>query len=104
MTAKCGVTGSIETEENFHFSQRRAVFEIGWREFGQDLELRASSDQRTIFNLGSACCSLSTPASVTLVPLRTRVWRLGYFNCSRPASLTAVLLSLRIWRPLSARR
>ena len=26
--------------KNFHFSQRRAVFEIGWKEFGQDLELR----------------------------------------------------------------
>jgi hypothetical protein len=26
--------------EHLHFSQRRAVFEIGWREFGQDLELR----------------------------------------------------------------
>ena len=26
--------------EHFHFSQRRAVFEIGWKEFGQDLELR----------------------------------------------------------------
>jgi hypothetical protein len=26
--------------ENFHFSQRRAVFEIGWKEFGRDLELR----------------------------------------------------------------
>jgi len=26
--------------ENFHFSQRRAIFDIGWREFGQDLELR----------------------------------------------------------------
>jgi hypothetical protein len=26
--------------ENFHFSQRRSVFEIGWKEFGQDLELR----------------------------------------------------------------
>jgi hypothetical protein len=26
--------------ENFHFSQRRAVFEIGWKEFGQDSELR----------------------------------------------------------------
>ena len=26
--------------ENLHFSQRRAVFEIGWKEFGQDLELR----------------------------------------------------------------
>ncbi len=26
--------------ESFHFSQRRAVFEIGWKEFGQDLELR----------------------------------------------------------------
>ncbi len=23
-----------------HFSQRLAVFEIGWKEFGQDLELR----------------------------------------------------------------
>ena len=28
------------TLENFHFSQRRAVFEISWKEFGQDLELR----------------------------------------------------------------
>lgn len=26
--------------EQFHFSQREAVFEIGWREFGHDLELR----------------------------------------------------------------
>jgi hypothetical protein len=26
--------------ETFHFSQRRAVFEIGWKEFGMDLELR----------------------------------------------------------------
>jgi hypothetical protein len=26
--------------ECFRFSQRRAVFEIGWKEFGQDLELR----------------------------------------------------------------
>jgi hypothetical protein len=26
--------------ENVHFSQRRAVFEISWKEFGQDLELR----------------------------------------------------------------
>jgi hypothetical protein len=26
--------------ENFHLSQRRAVFEISWKEFGQDLELR----------------------------------------------------------------
>ena len=26
--------------ENFLFSQRRAVFEIGWKEFGRDLELR----------------------------------------------------------------
>ena len=26
--------------ESFHFSQRRAVFEIGWKEFGHDLELR----------------------------------------------------------------
>ena len=26
--------------EHFHFSQRRAVFEIGWKEFGRDLELR----------------------------------------------------------------
>ncbi len=26
--------------ERFHFSQREAVFEIGWKEFGQDLELR----------------------------------------------------------------
>jgi hypothetical protein len=25
---------------HFHFSQRRAVFEIGWRESGQELELR----------------------------------------------------------------
>ncbi len=28
------------TLENFHFSQSRAVFEISWKEFGQDLELR----------------------------------------------------------------
>ncbi len=28
------------TMENFHFSQRRAVFEISWKQFGQDLELR----------------------------------------------------------------
>lgn len=26
--------------ERFHFSQRDAVFEIGWKEFGRDLELR----------------------------------------------------------------
>jgi hypothetical protein len=26
--------------ENFHFSQMRAIFEIGWKEFGQELELR----------------------------------------------------------------
>ena len=26
--------------EHFHFSQRRQVFEIGWKEDGQDLELR----------------------------------------------------------------
>jgi hypothetical protein len=26
--------------EHFHFSQREAIFEIGWKEFGQDLELR----------------------------------------------------------------
>jgi hypothetical protein len=26
--------------ENFHFSQLRQVFEIGWKEFGKDLELR----------------------------------------------------------------
>jgi hypothetical protein len=26
--------------ENLHFSQMRAIFEIGWKEFGQYLELR----------------------------------------------------------------
>lgn len=26
--------------EHFHFSQDRAVFEIGWKEFGHDVELR----------------------------------------------------------------
>ncbi len=26
--------------EHFHFSQLRSVFEIGWREFGHNLELR----------------------------------------------------------------
>ena len=26
--------------EHFHFSQRRAIFEIGWKEFSRDLELR----------------------------------------------------------------
>ncbi len=28
------------TFENFHFSQMRAIFEIAWKEFGLDLELR----------------------------------------------------------------
>jgi hypothetical protein len=32
--------------DHFHFSQRRAVFEVGWNEFGQDLELRSISTQR----------------------------------------------------------
>jgi hypothetical protein len=26
--------------EHFHFSQLRQIFEIGWKEFGKDLELR----------------------------------------------------------------
>ena len=26
--------------EHFHFSQRRSMFEVGWKEAGQDLELR----------------------------------------------------------------
>ena len=39
------------------------------------LALPECSHQRTIFNLGSACCSLCTPASVTLVPPRTSMWR-----------------------------
>lgn len=26
--------------EHFHFSQQRAVFEIGWKEFGKDLEIK----------------------------------------------------------------
>jgi len=26
--------------EHFHFSQWRRIFEIGWKEFGQDMELR----------------------------------------------------------------
>ncbi len=26
--------------EHFHFSQHRAIFEIGWKEFDQDVELR----------------------------------------------------------------
>ena len=26
--------------EHLHFSQRREIFEIGWKEMGQDLELR----------------------------------------------------------------
>lgn len=26
--------------EHFHFSQHRAIFEIGWKEFGHDVELR----------------------------------------------------------------
>ena len=26
--------------EHLHFSQRRQIFEIGWKENGQDLELR----------------------------------------------------------------
>jgi hypothetical protein len=35
--------------------------------------LVAISVQRTTFNSGSTCCSLRTPASVTLVPVRTSV-------------------------------
>jgi hypothetical protein len=27
--------------EHFHFSQQRAVSEIGWKEFGKDLEIKA---------------------------------------------------------------
>ena len=27
--------------EHFHFSQQQAVFVIGWKEFGKDLEIRA---------------------------------------------------------------
>jgi hypothetical protein len=34
--------------ENFHFSQRRAVFEIGWKEFGQDLELRVHMEPEEV--------------------------------------------------------
>jgi hypothetical protein len=36
------------TLENFHFSQRRAVFEIGWKEFGQDLELRVHIEPKEL--------------------------------------------------------
>ena len=28
------------TLEHLHFSQRRQIFEVGWKENGQDLELR----------------------------------------------------------------
>ena len=34
--------------ENFHFSQRRAVFEISWKEFGQDLELRVHIEPKEL--------------------------------------------------------
>jgi hypothetical protein len=34
--------------ESFHFSQRRAVFEIGWKEFGQDLELRVHIEPKEV--------------------------------------------------------
>jgi hypothetical protein len=36
------------TLENFHFSQRRAVFEISWIEFGQDLELRVHIEPKEV--------------------------------------------------------
>lgn len=32
--------GQQVTLEHFHFSQRESLFEIGWKENGQDLELR----------------------------------------------------------------
>ena len=50
------------TLENFHFSQRRAVFEISWREFGHDLELRVHIEPEEVdevsrsFRAGSAIC------------------------------------------------
>ena len=36
------------TVENFHFSQRRAVFEISWKECGQDLELRVHIEPKEV--------------------------------------------------------
>jgi hypothetical protein len=36
------------TLENFHFSQRRAVFEISWKELGQDLELRVHIEPKEL--------------------------------------------------------
>ena len=33
-------TIKIVALEHLHFSQRRAIFEIGWKERGQDVELR----------------------------------------------------------------
>ena len=36
------------TLENFHFSQRRAVFEISWKESGQDLELRVHIEPKEL--------------------------------------------------------
>jgi hypothetical protein len=36
------------TLENFHFSQRRTVFEISWKEFGQDLELRVHIEPKEV--------------------------------------------------------
>lgn len=40
--AEFNFTESIQTVplEHFHFSQRRAIFEIGWKKFGRDLKLR----------------------------------------------------------------
>jgi hypothetical protein len=34
--------------EHFHFSQRRAIFEIGWKEFGQDMELRVHIEPQEV--------------------------------------------------------
>ncbi len=35
-----GETIKLVSLEHLHFSQRREIFEIGWKEEGQDLELR----------------------------------------------------------------
>jgi len=34
--------------EHFHFSQLRAIFEIGWKEAGQDLELRIHIEPKEV--------------------------------------------------------
>ena len=53
------------TLENFHFSQRRAVFEISWKEFGQDLELRVHIEPEEVDE--ESCSGGATSGQARLV-------------------------------------